>query len=384
MSLFSTSDYLQANRYEARTRLARVRDSRLANTMTLTKFNPLADPRWDRFVETHPRASIFHTTGWLEALRRTYDYQPIAYTTSSPSAKLQNSVVFCQVESSLTGPRLVSLPFSEYCDPLVDSVAELQAIMAELAETEMCNGMWRYIEVRPTRTCEAGTGMFHSRHDYVIHRLDLGPSLSQVFGTFHKSSTQRKIRRAKREALQYEYGRSEALLSTFYRLHIRTRRRHGVPPQPLSWFRNLISCLGDALQIRVARCGSRAIAATVTLRYKDTLLYKYGCSDERFHNLGGMHLLLWNSIREAKQAGLATFDFGRSDNNNEGLIRFKDRWGTKRATLTYSRYTASSHSVDNYKPSRNQWGLRIAKRILTHAPGKFLSMIGQALYKHIG
>jgi len=352
--------------------------------MATYKIAPLRDPRWEDFLGSEPRASIFHTTAWLKALRRTYGYEPIVYTTSPPGTKLWNGVVFCRVRSWLTGRRLVSLPFSDHCEPLVDDPQELRNILGALERGTEHSQAWDYIEMRPLRHHEIKTSFHQSIYDYVLHRLDLAPSLSQLFGGLHKDSTQRKIHRAEREKLTYEEGRTESLLANFYRLLIVTRRRRGVPPQPLLWFRNLITCLGEALQIRVAFQGSRPIAAILTLRHKDTLLYKYGCSDARYHNLGGMQLLLWHSIQEAKSAGLRTFDLGRSDCDNTGLTRFKDRWGAVRSRITYSRYTTSAESWHNYKPREAQWKLRAAKRMLRHAPTKLLSMAGEVLYKHIG
>jgi Acetyltransferase (GNAT) domain len=348
------------------------------------KFNPLKDPRWVEFVATRGDASVFHTPEWLDALRRTYGYEPIVYTTSPPDAKLQNGVVFCQIRSWLTGSRLVSLPFSDYCEPLFNHPSDLEGILDKMGEDRNGNEPWRYIEIRPTDAHEIRSHLFLSTCDYALHRLDLSPSLSQLLGAFHKDSTQRKIRRAEREGVQYQEGRSESLLLNFYRLLILTRRRLGVPPQPLSWFRNLIDCLGEALQIRVAFKDSLAVAAMITLRYKGTLVYKYGCSDDRFHNLGGVHLLFWRSIQEAKSAGLHTFDFGRSDCDNEGLIRFKDRWGTRRTTLKYLRYTTSAKTPDAYESPAMDWKLRVAKRMLAHTPRQVLSAIGKTFYKHVG
>ncbi|MHB8541720.1 MAG: GNAT family N-acetyltransferase [Candidatus Acidiferrales bacterium] len=352
--------------------------------MLVYKIAPLRNPRWENFLGSQPCASIFHGTAWLEALRRTYGYEPIVYTTSPAGSELRNGVVFCQVESWLTGRRLVSLPFSDHCEPLFDDPEELGLILGALEDGSERSRAWDYIEMRPLCHHEIKTSFHQSTYDYALHRLDLAPSLSQLFGGLHRDSTQRKIRRAERELLRYEDGRSESLLSSFYRLLILTRRRRGVPPQPLQWFRNLIDCLGEALQIRVAFQGSRPVAAILTLRSKDTLLYKYGCSDAQFHNLGGMHFLLWRSIEEAKSAGLRTFDLGRSDCDNAGLIRFKERWGAIRSSLIYSRYTTSIESRDNYKPREAQWNLRFAKRLLSHVPGRVLSMAGDVLYKHIG
>src|SRR6266849_5551657 len=90
--------------------------------------DPLQDPRWAEFVKSQLRASIFHTPGWLEAIRRTYGYQTVAYTTSPPTASLANGVVLCRVNSWLTGRRMVSLPFADHCEPLVERPEDREAI----------------------------------------------------------------------------------------------------------------------------------------------------------------------------------------------------------------------------------------------------------------
>jgi len=39
------------------------------------------------------------------------------------------------------------------------------------------------------------------------------------------------------------------------------------------------------MKIRVASKDGRPIASILTLSWKDIMVYEYGCSDERFHNL---------------------------------------------------------------------------------------------------
>ena len=112
------------------------------------QIQPLQDPRWGAFLERHPHASVFHTVAWLKALQRTYGYEPVAYTTSPPGGALQNAILFCLVDSWLTGRRLVSLPFSDHCEPLVASQAELDVLLFAL-EHEVRERNLRYIEIRP-------------------------------------------------------------------------------------------------------------------------------------------------------------------------------------------------------------------------------------------
>jgi hypothetical protein len=334
-------------------------------------------------LQRHPRSSVFHTVEWLEALRRTYGYEPIAFTICPPSAELQNAVVFCRVESWLTGRRLVSLPFSDHCDPLVDATTDLAGIVSAL-ERELCRQKLQYVEFRPTQALDA-TGLgSHSTHAYCLHQIDLRPDLDDLFSNCHKNSTQRKIRRAEREGLRYEEGQSAPILNCFYDLLLLTRRRHGIPPQPMRWFQNLIEGFGQALKIRVAFRNQQPVAAILTLRYKDTMLYKYGCSDAQFHALGGMHLLLWRSIHEAKEDGLCLFDLGRSDWEDSGLITFKDRWGARRSVLTYLRLLASAQSKKASTPGGATWQKRIAKKVFLFLPDRILRSAGELIYKHIG
>ena len=116
--------------------------------MSVYTVDPLRDPRWPGLIRSHPRASVFHTSGWLEALQRTYGYEPVAFTTSPPRSELKNGVVFCYVRSAITGARLVSLPFSDHCDPLVDGPQELATLCDPLLEQRRARG-WSYIELRP-------------------------------------------------------------------------------------------------------------------------------------------------------------------------------------------------------------------------------------------
>jgi CelD/BcsL family acetyltransferase involved in cellulose biosynthesis len=343
------------------------------------RFDPLRDPRWTDLIERHPRASAFHLPAWLDALQRTYGYEPVGLTTAPPGTAFRNGVVFCRVRSWLTGQRLVSLPFSDHCQPLVDSEEELKHLMTDL-DRDRDVSKWKYAELRPIDPPRERSTDLETAESFCFHRLDLRPTLEDLFRRFHKSCVQRKIRRAEREHLACEEGRSETLLQKFYELNVLTRRRLHVPPQPLAWFRNLITGLGDKLTIWVASKDGQAVASILTLRYKDTLVYKYGCSDRRFSNLGGMQLLFWRAIENAKRDGLSEFDLGRSDWVDEGLIDFKDRWGAARSELTYLRHSPQA----SRSRAASLLQLRMARQVAAFVPDSVVISVGRTLYRHLG
>lgn len=349
--------------------------------MSLYQIDPLRDPRWTDLLESHPRASVYHLPGWLEALRRTYGYDCFAVTTSPPEAVLTNGLPVCRVRSWLTGNRLVSLPFSDHCEPLVERPEESVEILSFLAR-EVSRGNWDYAEIRPVEHAPVEHDSlqgFQLSQTFCLHRLDLCPSSEVLFAQFQKSGVQRKIRRAEREGLLYEQGRSQLLLTKLYHLLRLTRKRHGLPPQPVAWFRNLIACLGERATLHVASHEGRPIAGLLTISFKKTLVYKYGGSDARHHNLGGMPLLFWQAIQQAKAMGLEELDLGRSDPDDAGLIDFKRHLGAAGSTLVYYRFTQSRVA----SPASN-WKLRTAKRVFGLAPAPVLSLAGKLLYRHFG
>lgn len=347
--------------------------------MRIHQIDPLKDARWAELVESHPNASVFHTVGWLEALKRTYGYEPMVFTTSPPTGALKDGLVFCHVKSWLTGSRLVSLPFSDHCEPLCDSREDLNFLVRYL-QTALEHENWRSLEVRSTSLQQArNTDGSQPAASYFLHVLDLHPDLNDVFRDLDRDSVQRRIQRADRAGLVEKSGRSDDLLREFYDLFLTTRGRHLLPPPPYSWFKNLIRFQGDAAEIRVAYQHGIPIAAILTLRFRDVLYYKYGGSDTRFKNLGATPWLLWNALAAAKATGATAFDMGRTQQDHAGLLAFKNHWVSQPKPLVYWYFpNVSGASL------ADGWRFKVAKQIFSHMPEKMLALTGRIIYRHIG
>lgn len=355
--------------------------------------DPISDRRWTEFLERHRQSSVFHTVTWLESLRRTYGYGIVALTSCAPEGQLTDGIPFCQVKSWISGSRLVSLPFSDHCQPLLDHGRDFEALLFHLSlryrRTEC-----KYIEMRgfelpncgtarlPSATYQdqadqnRGNGNVFEIGQYNSHNIDLRSDLKTLFSNFHKSCIQRKIERAERERLAYEAGRSEPILAKFYHLLLLTRRRHGLPPQPKAWFRNLIDGFGDDLTIRVASKHQQPIAGMLTLRHKKTLVYKYGVSDATYHRMGGMPMLFWKAIQDEQVRGAEELDLGRSDVTNSGLNQFKEHLGGIPRRLIYVRMGSHPDALIAAQPMARVHAL------FARMPAPLAQVAGRLLYKH--
>ena len=349
--------------------------------MRLYELDPTQDRRWAELVERHPKASIFHTVAWLDTLRHSYAYEPVAFTTSPPSGELKSGLVFCRVNSWLTGRRLVSLPFSDYCEPLCDSEEDVSFLIRHL-QNELKHQRWKYLELRSINGNFGQTvhGMrFLPAARYLLHTLSLRPDLNRLFRGFDRDSVQRRIQRADQAGLIEKCGRSDDLLKEFYALFVITRGRHRLPPTPYGWFRNLIQRQGKALEIRIAYKNDTPVAAILTLRFRDVLYYKYGCSDARFKQYGATPWLFWRAIAAGKSDGAMEFDLGRTEEGNAGLLAFKNNWVPQSKELIYWRFPQTS-SID----SNDSWKLGLAKRLFSYLPPRLLTIMGRLIYRHIG
>lgn len=342
----------------------------------LYDLNPLVDARWQEFIDRRDDSSIFHTVPWLEAIRCTYGYRPIVFTSSPPREPLKDGFLFCEVSTWLSGRRLVSVPFSDHTALLADDPASLGTVLSTLKQ-KIKNKAYKYIEIRPTFQLNSALGLGKAEIFY-WHKLDLKQTQESLYRSFHKDCVQRKIRRAERDNLGYEEGKSQDLVQKFYGLQLLTRKRHGLPPQPLSWFHNLSHCLGHGIRIRVASMNDIPIASIITMTHKKSMTYKYSCSDSKYHKLGGTIFLLWRAIQDAQSSGLEEFDMGRSALDNEGLISFKEHWGAERSELVYWAYPPQ------LRPDVNRWGVKAARGLVSRLPSALLPTMGRLLYRHMG
>jgi hypothetical protein len=266
--------------------------------------------------------------------------------------------------------RWVALPFTDDVGPLGTAQAVLELVPA-LDALRARDGV-RSAEVR----FDAPGG--RARSHGVTHVLQLGPGPDELMRSFSKSRVRQIISRAARDGVRVRVSETERdLMETFFRLHLMTRRRLGVPVQPrrffeLLWERFVSAGLGSTL---IAEAASGPAAAAVFLQWNGTTIYKFSASDPESTVVGATHAILWEAIRGACLAGMQDFQFGRTDAENEGLRAFKAGWGADERSLVY---TTLGQTAPAQSPGRMTAMLSSAIR---HSPPWVCKFVGERLYR---
>jgi lipid II:glycine glycyltransferase (peptidoglycan interpeptide bridge formation enzyme) len=82
------------------------------------------------------------------------------------------------------------------------------------------------------------------------------------------------------------------------------------------------------------------VAGTLFLEWQDTLYYKFNASKLTALSIRPSDLLIWEGIQYGKLNGYLSLDFGLSDWDQDGLIRFKRKFATEEKTISFLKYPA--------------------------------------------
>ncbi len=337
--------------------------------------NPIEIENWDDQVRELPGSSFFHGRAWAKVLAQSYDYRPVYFT--EKEGCLAAVIPMMEVTSFLTGKRGVSLPFTDYCEPLVPHV-EVSKVLFEAIVQEGRKRQWKYIELRGG-TDFLGDGQAASW--FYRHTLDLTPGDANLFKSL-RDSTRRNIKKAEKEGVEVRFETTPEALREFCRLNCLTRREHGLPPQPWQFFANLQEQIlaKEMGTVALAFSGAKAIAANVYLQSNSEVIYKYGASDKTYQNLRAANLVMWEAIKRYAGKGFKSLCFGRTEPENEGLRQFKTGWGTDENVINYYRYDLAANA---FVPGKQVVSGRAGK-VFSRLPVPALKAIGGLLYRHMG
>lgn len=338
--------------------------------------NPLEIENWNNLLASTPGYSFFHTADWSDVLIKSYRYTPLCLCTRSNDSFI-SLMPLMEVNSPLTGKRGVCLPFTDACEPVSENGQCFRQLFDE-AVTLGKRRQWKYLEIRggekylsTEKPSEVFTG----------HILDLSCGEKKLYSNL-RDSTRRNIKKAQNEKVEVHISHELKAVKEFYRLNTLTRKNHGLPPQPYKFFHHLYDRVISRNMgfVAFATFHGQTVAANVYLHFGDEVIYKYGASDKAHQQLRANNLVMWEAIRWSCEKNFQTLSFGRTEQENEGLMQFKAGWGVNLHPIYYYRYDFQKNVFISDASGINP----LFNKVFSKMPIPVLEILGRILYRHMG
>jgi len=338
--------------------------------------NPLEHCDWDKQIASQhdPARSFFHSAVWAKVLMETYGYEPI-YFVSKASRAIHSVLPLMEVASSLTGKRAVALPFTDTCEPLCLDKSEFAELFRNAVELARMRD-WKYLEFRGGETFFNATAPSLS---FYGHSIEIPPDENTFFPRLD-GAVRRAIRKAEKSGVRVEISRDLRAVRQYYLLHCKTRKRHGLPPQPFSFFKNIHKHVlsEDFGFVVLAHWNKAPVAGAIFFHAGDKAIYKFGASDDACQHVRGNNLVFREAICWCSRNGIRTLDLGRTSMTNEGLRRFKSGWNAEERKIGYFRFSLRTMKFISMRDEGSGWHNRIFRAL----PLPASRMAGEILYRH--
>lgn len=338
--------------------------------------NPLKYEGWDSLLRSIPTSSFFQSESWAKLLRDCYSYKPL-YFSIMKKGSLLALIPVMEIKSPLTGKRGVSLPYADFCDPIIVDEIEFPEVMNQVLEYGRKAG-WQCLEFRGGQN---KMGPVTPYSTFYKHVLSLDCNEKELFANF-KSATRRNIRKAAKSGVKVDILTSLKGVREFYKLNCVTKKRQGIPAQSFRFFRKIHEHIISENRgfVALASYNNEYIAGAVCFHFNKQGIYNYGASDKSHQHLRANNLLMWEIIKWYSNNGFESFCLGITDLDNDGLRRFKTGMAPMESELSYYKYDFKEAKFIQNDPTMTLWRRELFKKM----PVSFLKLTGAILYKHYG
>ena len=340
---------------------------------------------WDAFVLRHPLGLAYHLSAWRSVLEGTFDHiRGKIVVVKDENGEIRSGLPIYNIRSWLLKNRTVSVPFATFCDPLISSREDFILLWKAVEEMARESGS-RRIEIR-TRRMDSNLipAPLVAGARYKHHYLPLSGSIDELFRRLHPSCIRRRLQQAKRTGLTVERRQDIQSVRCLHSLLVATRRRLGLPPIPVDLFEAAFRYLSsDRVGVYLAISRGTPVGGALAVKFKDMWTAEYsGHADGA--PPGTDQYVYWHMIECAKNSGAASFSFGRTSLDNQGLLDYKRRWATIEEDLTdYVAYPGrtprATESAKTVHPA-----FYLSARLLRYTPTHIQKCFGDFCYRHLG
>ncbi len=318
--------------------------------------------------------TLFHSEPWRQAVEQSFDCKILEFApVSEPEGRGYYSVL-----SDIRGERVVCTPFSDFCDPMIETESGWQEFADHLRSFE------RPVTIRPFRNQLAiADESFEQRRELLWHAIDLSQGFDHIWDGL-KSKNRTAIRRAEKQGISFRFSSKIEDIATFHAMHVDLRKsKYRMLAQPFGFFEALHDRFGDDMAVVLAEdADGDPVASMIYFAFNGVWYYKFSASFPRQYRPNAAMIIA--ACQEGIDRGLKLLDMGRSDIDQPGLIDFKTMFASEEEALT----TLHWQPEDYNDPAGAEVGktLGAITDLLTDplVPNEMTARGGDLLYRYFG
>ena len=306
--------------------------------MQIVELTESRTAEYTQFIQRDPQALFVYSDTWRRLLVDYLQHESRYLVALDQNDSICGALPTFLCRNDTFGNVLNSLPYFGSHGGVVEHDgntdvrrALLQAFR-ELADAERCSTAT--LIASPHDTCaplyeEAFPDALHDERIGQITALPDDASMASLFARFHYK-TRNMIRKAEKQDVSVHVDNSPEALEFLVRVHHENMHAIGGTAKELRFFETIRStCLpGGDYRIYVATHGGQRVAAVLLFYYQKTVEYFTPVVQAEFRSMQPLSLAIATAMHDAGQEGYRWWNWGGTWLSQEGVYRFKSRWGT--------------------------------------------------------
>lgn len=305
------------------------------------------EPLWRSYVASREDALFYASLEFRDLLLATLESARPYYLVALQGDQVRG-VLPCFLSSTHEGRTVLnSLPYyGSNGGVLSDSEPDVERKLLEA-----------YLELESAAGCAASTlisspfdgeralyetNIGHAYRDERIGQLTPLPEGSapleeRLFASYDETA-RRNVRKARKSGITFRRTNDAGALDFLYRTHQANIGAIGGLPKERVFFDAIPKTVPAKMwSIYVAERGGEPIAALLIFRFSRTVEYYTPAVVEKFRPLQALPMLVHEAMMEASRDGMRWWNWGGTWKTQEGVYRFKKKWGARE--MSYYYYT---------------------------------------------
>lgn len=344
------------------------------SSLRVIEIDPQTDLRWEAFMTSIPASLIYHHPSWLKVLEEVYGYKPGHLACEDSSGQVVGILPLFYRRGWRTGRSFTSM----FTSPLTDGNSpQVALVQAAIERTRAESGTQLHLKVMSNALDGLVDGLVGVPvHETYVLALPEKADLLRL-----NSSIKRAINKATKAGVQIRQAQNERELRVWYEMYLQTMHRLDVFPKPYRFFeaawqhlhpRGLLRLL-LAEHIEAGR--SKLLAGFILLLCGQSVSYASAGWRHEEQALRPNDALHWRAIQDACTEGFRWYDFGDVPLDNQGLARYKSKWGAETKMVYDYAYPIPRNGISSVHDRSRNPAHQLAHVIKQHLPIKAIGLL---------